>query len=68
MEIKMEGVRDLPQMKIRLPAEVKSLIEDRAQQNFRSLNSEIVSRLVESLRRETSKENAPAVDAAGAPI
>ncbi|WP_208281458.1 Arc family DNA-binding protein [Massilia oculi] len=64
----METARELPQMKIRLPVEVKSLIENQAQQNFRSLNSEIVSRLVESLRRDAQTKNAPAVDAAEAPI
>lgn len=64
----MESSRSLPQMKIRLPAEVKSLIEDRAQQNFRSLNSEIVSRLVDSLRREGAQENASAAATAEALI
>lgn len=44
-----------PQMKVRLPPEVKAAIEHSANKNLRSMNNEIVSRLIESLK----KENAP---------
>ncbi|MGD9773858.1 Arc family DNA-binding protein [Diaphorobacter sp.] len=40
--------RDDPQMKIRLPAELKACIEAAAATNRRTLNAEIVARLVES--------------------
>lgn len=64
----MDGARQQPQLKIRLPIEVKAVIEDRAQRNFRSINNEILARLVESISRETGNENAPAAVTAEAPI
>lgn len=60
--------RQQPQMKIRLPAELKTAIEDRAQRNFRSINNEVLSRLVDSLSREAQKENAPTAVTVEAPI
>lgn len=35
-----------PQMKLRLPADLKDLVERHAKQNGRSMNAEIVSRLI----------------------
>ena len=40
--------RDDPQMKIRLPAELKACIEEAAAANNRTMNSEIVVRLIDS--------------------
>lgn len=37
--------REDPQMKLRIPAELKQLIEDAAKANGRSMNAEIVARL-----------------------
>lgn len=48
----MDGARQQPQLKIRLPVELKAEIENRAQRNFRSVNNEIVQRLSESVARE----------------
>ena len=46
----MDGARQQPQVKIRLPMELKSEIEERAQKNFRSVNSEIVKMLSDTLQ------------------
>lgn len=40
--------RDDPQMKIRLPAELKRCIEESSTANNRTMNSEIVARLLDS--------------------
>jgi len=65
--------RDDPQFRIRLPAELKSRIEEEAARAGRSLNAEIVHRLGESLIKadirnqmfnratETAKAMAPAL-------
>lgn len=41
--------RDITPFGLRMPADLKTRIEERASQNSRSINSEIVGRLVESL-------------------
>lgn len=42
------------QLKIRLPQDLKSIIEDRAKLNHRTMNGEIVSILEKSLKSETN--------------
>ena len=41
--------RDITPFGLRMPADLKTRIEERAQKNSRSINSEIVGRLVDSL-------------------
>ncbi|WP_394779079.1 Arc family DNA-binding protein [Undibacterium sp.] len=52
----MKGVKNLPQVNLRLPPEMKEKLQESAQQGFRSLNNEIVKRLMESISQE--KQNA----------
>lgn len=53
---------------LRLPAELRAQLSQRSQQGFRSLHSEILARLADSLARDAQKENAPAAVTAEAPI
>lgn len=46
--------REDPQMKIRLPAELKASIEEVARLNTRTINAEVVARLQESFTSGTS--------------
>lgn len=43
--------REDPQMRIRLPEDVKRWVEDRASQNLRSQNAEIVVALREQMKK-----------------
>lgn len=52
--------REDPQMKLRLPVELKDRLTALAEENGRSLNAEVVKRLEESLERDAGK--APPVD------
>ena len=54
----MKGARGLPQMNIKIPVEVKEMLVERAKKNLRSLNGEVLSRLIESLDRDTEQKNA----------
>jgi hypothetical protein len=45
--------REDPQMKLRLPAELKDVLTTAAQENNRSLNAEVVKRLEESVEAAT---------------
>ncbi|GAA0510796.1 hypothetical protein GCM10009414_20610 [Tatumella terrea] len=45
-------VKDIAPLGVRIPAEVKELLKDRAREEGRSLNSEIIQRLIRSLRNE----------------
>ncbi|WP_329958725.1 Arc family DNA-binding protein [Pluralibacter gergoviae] len=49
----MEGemkVRDIAPLGIRLPPEVKEKLKEKAREEGRSLNSEVVQRLIKSLK------------------
>ncbi|MGU6860456.1 Arc family DNA-binding protein [Salmonella enterica subsp. enterica serovar Alachua] len=48
---------DAPKYSLRIPLEVKLAIEKSAKENGRSINTEMVMRLVDSLRRDSSKGN-----------
>ena len=48
----MKGARELPKIMVRLPVEVKERLQQRAQESLRSLNSEVVDRLIRSLDAE----------------
>lgn len=43
------NVRDYPQMKIRIPPELKDALEQSASASNRTMNAEIISRLQESI-------------------
>lgn len=48
--------RDIAPFGVRMPAELKAELEEKAQQNGRSLNAEVVARLSSSLRNEVNRE------------
>jgi hypothetical protein len=50
-----------PQLRIRLPKELKDWIEEGAQRNGRSINSEVVVRLKEIMEAEKKKPQEQAV-------
>ncbi|MBB2775722.1 UNVERIFIED_ORG: hypothetical protein HNP28_001010 [Comamonas terrigena] len=50
--------REDPQMKIRLPADLKDQIEAAAKDSGRSMNAEIVARLEESLKHSGAQKGA----------
>ncbi len=54
---------DAPKYPLRIPLEVKLAIEKSAKENGRSINTEMVMRLVDSLRRDSSKGNLAKVEA-----
>lgn len=54
----MKGARNLPQVNIKMPLEVKEKIQQRAEESLRSMNSEIVARLVQSLELDDRQQNA----------
>lgn len=51
----MKGARELPKMMLRVPAEVKDQLQQRARESLRSLNSEIVGRLIRTLDEDAQK-------------
>ncbi len=52
----MKGARAMPTVNIKMPAELKEQLTEKAQRNFRSLSSEIVKRLHDSLGKEASRD------------
>lgn len=48
---------DAPKYPLRIPLEVKLAIEKSAKENGRSINTEMIMRLVESLRRDSTENN-----------
>lgn len=48
---------DAPKYPLRIPLEVKLAIEKAAKENGRSINTEMIMRLVESLRRDSTEDN-----------
>ena len=48
----MKDARKLPQFNIRLPLELKDYLQRKADEGYRSLNNEVVKRLMESRERE----------------
>lgn len=52
--------REDPQMKIRLPAEMKEQLEKAATENKRSMNAEVLSRLKDSFKMDSLSEYAKA--------
>jgi predicted HicB family RNase H-like nuclease len=54
----MKGARELPKMMLRVPVEVKERLQQHAKESLRSLNSEIVGRLLRSLADDDARQNA----------
>lgn len=52
MELNMQGARKMPQFNLRWPKEVLDLVRKVAEENGRSVNSEIYKRVLDSLKRE----------------
>ncbi|HHG9067070.1 TPA: Arc family DNA-binding protein [Citrobacter freundii] len=52
--------RDFPKLNIRASVELKQQLTDLAAKNHRSMNSEIVLRLMESIEQEAQKGEAQA--------
>ncbi|EAA8777913.1 Arc family DNA-binding protein [Salmonella enterica] len=48
----MQGARKLPQFNLRWPKEALDMVRKVAEENGRSVNSEIYKRVMESLKRE----------------
>ncbi|EFU0738523.1 Arc family DNA-binding protein [Escherichia coli] len=48
----MQGARKMPQFNLRWPKEVLDLVRKVAEENGRSVNSEIYHRVMESFKRE----------------
>jgi len=57
----MQGARQHPQMAVRMPPELKNYIHQRAEENHRTLNGEILFRLEQSVKIET-KNAQPSTD------
>lgn len=51
----MKGARQMPGVLVKMPPELKERIQSVAQQSFRSMNAEIVRRLMESLEKENAQ-------------
>ena len=51
-EVKMKGMSKMPQFNLRWPKEVLDLVRKVAEENGRSVNSEIYKRVLDSLKRE----------------
>jgi predicted HicB family RNase H-like nuclease len=54
----MKGARELPKMMLRVPVEVKERLQEHAKASLRSLNSEIVGRLIRTLEDDDARRNA----------
>jgi len=52
LEVDEENIRDLAPTGIRIPSKLKSTLKEKAKENNRSMNAEIVARLEESFCTE----------------
>lgn len=50
--VDMQGARKLPQFNLRWPKEALDMVRKVAEENGRSVNSEIYKRVMDSLKRE----------------
>lgn len=55
----MQNSRQMPQFNMRMPPNLKDWLQQKASDNFRSLNSEIVARLNESRKQEEARHAQP---------
>lgn len=51
----MEGARKIPTLQVRLPEQLKVWLKHKSVDNRRSLNSEVITRLEESMAMELLK-------------
>jgi hypothetical protein len=51
----MKGARQMPGVLVKMPLELKEQLQGAARQRFRSMNSEIVRRLLDSLENENAR-------------
>ncbi|WP_321865742.1 Arc family DNA-binding protein [Paraburkholderia tropica] len=51
----MKGARQMPGVLVKMPPELKARIQAVAEERFRSMNAEIVRRLLESLENENAQ-------------
>ena len=58
----MKGASTIAPFGVRMPPQLKEQLTNQAATNFRSLNSEVVARLEQSLKDCTAKENAPVAE------
>jgi hypothetical protein len=54
---KMEGAREFPKMILRMPLDVKERLQRSAKVSLRSMNSEIVGRLIRTLDEDDAQKN-----------
>ena len=52
----MKGARQAPQLAVRMPQELKTYIHQRADENHRTLNGEILFRLEQSVKAEAKND------------
>lgn len=52
----MKDARKAPQTNLRMSHELKDWLQKKAEDNFRSMNSEVIARLEESRRREEEND------------
>ncbi len=52
----MKETQSAPQLKLRIPAEMRDWLQEKAQRNFRSMNAEVVHRLEQSRQAEQPQE------------
>jgi len=56
-EDEMQGARELPKMIVRMPQEVKERLQRSAKTSLRSMNSEILGRLLRSLEEDEAQQD-----------
>lgn len=49
----MKGAREMPQLRVRIPQELKDALEKVAGENDRTFTAEVIRRLRESLERDS---------------
>ncbi|WP_322864411.1 Arc family DNA-binding protein [Aeromonas allosaccharophila] len=53
----MKLTRDVKQTKFRIPEEMLTYLKEQAEKNFRSVNAELMARLVRTMEQDKAGEN-----------
>ena len=53
----MKLTRDVKQTKFRIPEEMLTYLKEQAENNFRSVNAELMARLVRTMEQDKAGEN-----------
>ena len=53
----MKVTKDTKQTRFRIPDEVLTYLKDQAEKNFRSVNAELLARLVKTMEQDKTGEN-----------